>query len=339
MPETYQVPAMLVRDYRDVVCIPHQVVTKDNLVLPDSFRHPGYTWLTNRGLKPMGRLFARAEPTPERRLEGSYFHLDGEVRHHFGHVVTEHLSRLWAWPEAKAADPGLRALVSFASSRGRLLDWQLDLYEAAGVAREDIVTFCEPVRVERLIGATPMFSMPTYVHPAIAEVWDRIGAALEARAEDDSGLPDRIFVTRAPGSSRWCHETPELERILRAHGYAVVRPERLSIADQVRLFRRAASVVGFSGSGMFNLMFAAQPKQVLLIRPAAYAASNEYLIAAVRGHHVETLISGADCGRAAECDRAWPTPGRQRSGVGDSSFHFDLDADRRRLEEILSTFR
>ncbi len=333
MPATYRVPALHVHEYRDVVCVPKQLVLKDNLVLPDSFRHPGYLWLTNRSLRPITRLFGEAQPTPSRRLEGSFFHLDGEVRHHFGHVMTEHLSRLWAWPAAKAADPGLRALVSRAHGRAELPEWQLALYEAAGVARHDLVTVREPVVVDRLFAATPMFSMPSYAHPGIAEVWDRIGATLEAGAGAGT-THDRIFVTRGPGLKRWCHETLELERIFRENGYAVIRPERLPIARQVQLFRRAEAVAGFAGSGMFSLMFATDPKPVLVIRSTGYTASNEYLIASVRGHRLETLTGRPDVERTRGVGQAWPTDWDNRDPASHAAFHVDLDAAHAGLEAL-----
>ena len=338
MPETYEVPALQVHEYLDVTCLPKQVVTKGNLVLPDTFRHPGYSWLTNRRLEPMGRRFVRGVRRPTSRLEGPYFHLDGELRHHFGHVTTEHLSRLWAWPAAKAANPDLRALVSIGPHRDRLPEWQSALYEAAGVPRDDIVTFRKGVVVDRLIGATPMFSMPTYVHPDIAEVWDRIGATLESRATLDTP-PERIFITRAPGSTRWCHETPELERIVEQLGYAVIRPELLPLPDQVRLFRRARSLAGFAGSGMFNLMFAPDPKPVLLIRSTGYTASNEYMIAAVRGHHIETIACCPDLDSQGRRRLASPADRVNQSPAIRSAFHFDLGADKERLEQILGGFR
>jgi capsular polysaccharide biosynthesis protein len=337
MPETFELPALQVHEYFDVACFPKQVVSKGNLVLPDTFRHPGYHWLTNRRLEPMGRRFARSLRTPTRRLEGVYFHLDGELRHHFGHATTEHLSRLWAWPAAKAANPDLRALVSIGRNRETLPEWQLALYEAAGVPRDDIVTFRHGVMVDRLIGATPMFSMPTYVHPDIAQVWDRIGATLESHATLDTP-PERIFITRAPGSNRWCHETPELERMLERLGYAVIRPELLALPDQVRLFRRAKAVAGFAGSGMFNLMFAPGPKPVLLVRSTGYTASNEYLIATVRGHHIETIACCPDRDSPGRRRRAAPADKANQSPAIRSTFHFDLEGDGRRLEQILRSF-
>ena len=48
------------------------------------------------------------EPT---YLLGPYFHIDGEIQGHFGHMITEQVSRLWAWEEAKRREPGLKALL------------------------------------------------------------------------------------------------------------------------------------------------------------------------------------------------------------------------------------
>jgi len=50
----------------------------------------------------------------------------------------------------------------------------------------------QPVRVERLLGPTPLYSMPYYVHPHITATWDRIGAYLRNQAPDRD-YPRRIF--------------------------------------------------------------------------------------------------------------------------------------------------
>jgi hypothetical protein len=84
---------------------------------------------------------------------------------------------------------------------------------------------------------------------------------------------------------------------------------------------------------MFNLMFASDPKPVLLIRSTAYTASNEYLIASVRGHHLETVACRPDTGHEGGLRRAWASEPVRQPG-----FHFDLDGDRSRLEQILRSF-
>ena len=42
-------------------------------------------------------------------LEGTYFHLDNEIRGFFGHALTEQVSRLWAWDQAIGCIPASRS--------------------------------------------------------------------------------------------------------------------------------------------------------------------------------------------------------------------------------------
>ena len=47
---------------------------------------------------------------------------------------------------------------------------------------------------------------------------------------------------------------------------------------------------------MFNLMFCPEPKQVIMIAPESYTATNEYLIGAVRGHCFDVFWSRSESG-------------------------------------------
>jgi hypothetical protein len=81
------------------------------------------------------------------------------------------------------------------------------------------------------------------------------------------------------------------------------------------------------------------PKPVLLIRSTGYIATNEYLIASVRGHRLESVECAPDIETGRGRRRSWASFDANRGVVlpGRSSFHFDLDDDRRRLEELLSS--
>jgi len=179
-PETYDVPAVSLREYHDVVCLSGQVALLDNVVLPDSYRKNQRRRLRNHRIRDVGPRFGvpRGARGEVRDLEGPFFYLDSEYRGHFGHAMTEQLSRLWAWQEAKERHPGLRALMLGTAWSPRLKGFEKALYAAAGVAPDDLVLADGPVRVERLLAATPMFSQPFYVHPDLCELWDRVGRAL-----------------------------------------------------------------------------------------------------------------------------------------------------------------
>jgi capsular polysaccharide biosynthesis protein len=287
--EHISAPELYLREYLDVSCRPKSVVIQRGLVCPDTYRHHLGARLSHRSLRDAGRRFVvtpRGEP-PTDRLEGTYFHLDNEVRGFFGHALTEQVSRLWAWKQAKAMYPDIRVLLSL--NRGReVADWELTLLEAGGVDRSDVEVIGRATKVERLLSATPMFSMPAYVHPRIIETWDSVGAALRARAPERT-YPSRIFCSRRH-DRRGCTNRDEVEALFAAHSFEVVFPEDLPLPDQAALFEHADVIGGFAGSGMFTSMFSTRPQHLILVTPDTYGPSNEYLISAVRGHRLDVAV-------------------------------------------------
>ncbi|MBO0812794.1 MAG: glycosyltransferase family 61 protein [Microlunatus sp.] len=336
-------PPMSVRRYRDALVLPHQVAIHQNLIVPDSFRHNQSGRLRNRGLYDLSRYFATVGPRRSaaaiEHLPGRYFQLDSEWREHFGHLLTEQLSRLWAWPELKRRLPDLKAVLSLRGRHDAPPPWELSIFAAAGIDPGDIVVIHGPTRVDELIAATPMLSSPHYIDPRIEDLWNSVGEALVRmpagqEAAGPSGrcvrrAPGPIFVTRPPKSkTRPCHNQAEVEDYFRGRGYRVVRPELLTVGEQVCLFSEAPLVAGFAGSGMFSLMFRRDPVPIVLIRSSAYTSVNEYLISAIRGHTLTMIDSVPDVDHP---------PGKWSWDAFHSGFVFDFDREGRRLSDVLDS--
>ena len=283
------------RDYRDVVVAPHQVLLDGRVLLPDTYRHNQWPVLLNSRLADLAERFAVPRfriPADPPRLTGTYLHLDNEFRGHFGHLLTESLSRVWSWPEAVALDPDAKVLLGTTNKRPRPLEYELQLYEACGIPRDRIVVIDGPVRVDRLISGTPMFSHPQYVHPRIAETWREVGDRLAASAPQRD-WPRRFFVSRR-SDKRSCTNGAVVEAIFAGHGFEVVFPEDYSLAEQVQLFRGAEAIGGYAGSGLFQIAFVPEPTHVIMVRAVSYTPRNEYLMAAVNGHRIDAVICQAE---------------------------------------------
>ncbi|WP_164775106.1 glycosyltransferase 61 family protein [Nocardioides pantholopis] len=281
----FEAPPLQLREYAGATCSTGQVVTLDRVLLPETYRHNYRPRLGNRFTVEVAPRFARVKkPMPPEDLPGSWFHLDSEFRGHFGHAMTEQISRLWAWQEAKERYPDLKALMLVNKARTTIGEWEYRLYEAAGVAREDLVLFDHPVRPERLVAATPMFSQPAYVHDGIREVYRRIGDDLAADAPRRD-YPERIFCSRRH-EKRSATNTTQVEEFFAARGFEIVYPEDFPMAEQVQMFRSATDLAGFAGSAMFTMAFVPEPKRVILVSAETYVAQNEAMIAAVQGHQV-----------------------------------------------------
>ncbi|GAA3656032.1 hypothetical protein GCM10022237_15110 [Nocardioides ginsengisoli] len=291
--------AISLRDYRDVVVGPYQVVIDGRIVLPDSYRHHPRPLHSHRRLLDLEPHLAihreRFVVDDLPRLEGTYFHLDDEFRGHFGHLLTETISRVWAWPHALELDPDVKVIVGKVVKRPEPMPYELDFYEACGIPRDRIVVIDRPVRVDRLISGTPMFAAPHYVHPEIVPVWDQVGARLvEGLPERD--WPRRIFISRRAGK-RDCLNADELEAVFVEHGFVQVYPEDYPLAEQVQMFQHAEAVAGYAGSGLFQCAFVDRPLHIIRIGPTSYEPRNEQLLTSARGHRLDDVVcqaSGTD---------------------------------------------
>lgn len=321
------VPALGIREYNNVLCAPYQVLIAHGILLTDTYRHYLNTALTNGCTKEMTDRFARYTKTkrPTMDLTGPYFYLGSEVPQHFGHVMTEQLSRLWAWPEVKDRYPTAKALVDVRARHDGLKPYEFAIFSAAGVAPDDLIGVKGPVRVETLIAAAPMLVNTQYVHPDIVDLWSRTAENLAGSAPARD-YPDKIFVSRRDRlRNRQCTNAAEVEAFFVRRGFTVIYPEDYSMAEQVMLFRQARVVAGFAGSGMFTLCFCA-PKKVIMIWPDTYTSRNEFLICSVIGHDVTVFWCATNTGHPAE---GWDAAAYQ------SSYAFDFVRDKARLAAAL----
>ncbi len=315
----YKVPEVQLREYNDVLCCPHQVVLSHDLVLPDTFRHLTHPRLKSRFLDDLHPVFARypRKLTGAKELAGSYFYLSSEWPRHFGHIMTEQLSRMWAWSIAKQQYPDLKALLPLPGGHNELAPFERDVLAAAGVPAADFVSPKGVLKVERLLSATPMLVNPSYVHPELVDVWRRAGAQLIEQAPKKD-WPAKIFISRRSNYKRACHNLPEVEEFFVRHGFTVLYPEDYDVAEQAMIFDSAELIAGFAGSAMFSLIFCAEPKRVILISSESYTARNEYMMAFAMGHRVSLVWCDPDI---AQPEKGWD--GKAFA----SGFSVDFDRD------------
>ena len=317
-------PTVSLRSYSNVIATGGQVYYQGSVVLPDSFRFFTRQTLKNRNLKSLTARVSEGPPDTKEFWSGTFYALDTEFPGHFGHVTTEAISRLWGWEDAKKVYPDLRALV-FSEKDQSIPRWHLNLLEAANIPEGDIVVHNGPVRLERLVAATPMFSQPCGAHPEVSLVWNFIGSELSKVGKGSQH--EKVFIGRKQGLvQRLCRNSTDVERLFESHGFTVVYPEDFSIADQVNIFRNAHTIAGYGGSGMFNVMFSGGPKRMIVIASEAYDARNEYLISSIIGGDIFYFWCKPDLPHPAN---GW------REAAFMSDFEFDFDKDGERLKRVL----
>jgi Glycosyltransferase 61 len=184
----------------------------------------------------------------------------GAVTPHYGHQIADFSTRLLPtlaeMPEVQFAF-GTRVPPTFDSRDERPMfrsvaetpPWFRAILDWYGIAADRVSIIIEPTLVERLVVA-PQAEQPYWPGP---EPWylDMLDANTASRLGE---LERRgsLYVSRAAQRSRFAGEA-YLEEVLREAGFRVVRPETLSIHEQLRAFSSADAIVFAEGSAMHGM--------------------------------------------------------------------------------------
>jgi len=287
-------PAQRLRHYQGrVVVAPGSLVYTEHMVLPDSFRHYAWARLTGRATKSMpGFVRLDRKRRPQEHLQGDFYLLDAFYPGHFGHHMTETISRLWGWDEAKRRLPGLKALMTRRPGDDRAETFERRTFEAYGIGADDLVEVRHPVEVDSLVAAPNLWhnQRPHFAHPVLVDTWRRIGDTLAVAPDQPV---DRLFVSRRE-TKRGVHNLRDVEDYFVRHGFTVVHPEDFSVGRQAGLFQEARVIAGIAGSGMFNLAFARRLERLIVLSSDSYTARNEHLFSALLGGRLDYFWSTAD---------------------------------------------
>jgi capsular polysaccharide biosynthesis protein len=107
----------------------------------------------------------------------------------------------------------------------------------------------ETLLVETLVFPLSVCGEASY-HPCVADFFRRVSANV---APSDRRLPRRLYIDRRGSPIRRLTNEEELMRALAPLGFVAVRPDMLSVADQVRLFRNAEAIVAPHGAALTNI--------------------------------------------------------------------------------------
>lgn len=87
--------------------------------------------------------------------------------------------------------------------------------------------------------------------------------------------PQRIYVSRESATERHIRNREMLLEVLDSYGFSVISPENYSLPQQVSLFSQAETVLGATGAGLVNTIFADELQLIVLYgsdtHPAYYA--------------------------------------------------------------------
>jgi capsular polysaccharide biosynthesis protein len=186
----------------------------------------------------------------------------------YGHFLLDGMTSILAMLEAGALD-------RWPLATPPLRRWQRDLLR---LAFGDIAWQEAAGPIVRVAGAVYTPAMDHYLHrpgPLLIDLRARLLAAvqdLEPKRSTLRARKRRLYVTRRGHPMRVMVNEAALEAALIRRGFQIVRPEGMSAVDQIRLFAGAEVIVGPSGAGMTNALFAAPGCTLVEIQPENFTS-------------------------------------------------------------------
>jgi capsular polysaccharide biosynthesis protein len=221
----------------------------------------GHTAPEKHGFRSLMRGLA-IHPKSVRRLGGTFISLLAGGEENYYHSMLLGLARLGAVPENyQTAARGI--LVPRGAARQKEVLALLDLMPSLAIEE---VARDETLLIETLI--LPLgVCMESAFHPCVADFFRAVSANVSKSAQP---TPPHIFIDRSGSRLRTLINQRDVAATLSGMGYVAVRPETMSVADQVRLFRGAETIVAPHGAGLTNLGYCRPGTRVIELLPDSF---------------------------------------------------------------------
>jgi capsular polysaccharide biosynthesis protein len=227
------------------------------------------------------------------------------------HNTVEMLSAL-AVAEKTGIDPGLPLVVN--DDLGRFQHEQLSLL-GYGPDRLIKVRANAPVRFRNLTVPSRLVRGGRWVDPLVPE-WYRRRLVDPASAQ---AAARRLYVSRAETSRARIANEELLVSMLLDRGFEVVRPETLTVREQIDLFSRASHIVAAPGAALTNMLYAAPGILVVTLY-------NKYVVSGGGDLYFDALAQA--CGHRFSAIHGIPVQARDGERLIDSDITIDVDAVR-----------
>lgn len=174
----------------------------------------------------------------------------GYLMKHYGHFIIESMSRLWA----RDLFPDLPILFTSPRKWRQPPPYGTDVLTALGL-QQRILLVDEPTIFRDVVCPATSFEYRWKAFSVADEPHTEVAKALATANARSWRQP--VYLTRSglADDLRKSEAEPELEAELASRGFDVVRPEELSLGEQISLFEQAPLIVGTLGSALHTALF------------------------------------------------------------------------------------
>jgi len=221
---------------------------------------------------------------PEKVNEEAVF-FDGEYIEEYGHFLLETLSRLWPLVE----DSSFSRLPVVTSLKKT--DWINFFYRKLGFDPPRIIALDTAMVIRKLWVFSQSFVLEKGFTPEARALYSRIGT----KSQDRPAQELKVYITRRSlqtSTGRELENEELVENLFSRKGFTVLKPQDLSLDDQLSLFSTTSHLAGQTGTGMFNRIFQPEGSRGILMGPSDYILDEHAYLRSMMGLPEELVING-----------------------------------------------
>lgn len=223
-------------------------------------------------------------PPQVRRKAGVALYAGGPADHHFGHFVTEAISRLWWVVDNPDVD------VWVVVNTRELTALNIDILKALGVEEDRIISLAEPTQFDYVI--IPEQALHLGSGESNPEALRKIYDAIRSWAPE--GSSERVYLTRTALENRSrSREVNEvfLEDFYRSQGFEIVSPEQLPFRDQVAMLSGAKELASTAGTLSHLVLFSPNGvhQHVALRHPTSLGLAGQWAMSRARASTIDVV--------------------------------------------------
>lgn len=190
---------------------------------------------------------------------------------HYGHDLLENITHLWVDEYV-----GRVKLINH-YQRKAVPSYLLDFVKPLGYGESDFVMASQACRCDKLYLPVRAYMHSRYITEQAKAVWRKIAEYYSGKSTQN--FPRKIYISREGADNRALENETECRKLFETHGFVPIKPETMSIPDQVAMFAKATHVAGPIGSGMHNTVFSLAPDKlkILYMMPENYSVQSAFL--------------------------------------------------------------
>lgn len=180
----------------------------------------------------------------------------GPLHHHYGHFITEGLSRLWFADFMGDFDNYI--YVPFLGEDAKVNRFHRHFFELLGMDPARIKIVSKGARCENLHVPKQLWNVNSGCNDFMSGVYRRIAERSRGRVEGA-----RYFLTRKQDRFNRIGNVEAVNKLFEDRGFSVLCPEDLSLECQLRIYSSRAPLAGFPGTALHNVLFSTGGKKIL----------------------------------------------------------------------------